>query len=601
MYAAGYWHHLIYRLLPVVAILGALYFAFSLYRARRFFRRLQKDGMPMPPHHPLLGHLGLMASILMKMPRDIMPTIVLGDQIRLRYPHLDRAFYLDNWPFAPPMLIVTSPDLMDQFTKEESLPKVAGLAGYMRPMSGGHDILTMEGQEWSRWRAVFQPSFTGRDLVRYVPGLVKTVGIFRDALLDHAARGEMFLLGPMTLKLAMDMAGKAIWNHEFNSQTSENIMVNAVVSQLGWLYFREFSWDKVNPARLFMHKYNAWKMNRYIRRVFPSGWWYETKAAALGGQGTKDKTAPSSVIGKAVETFLALSGRAVQDSKLLRDRFDRVLNSQMRFFLLAGYDTSGSTIVYVFHLLQRHPEMLARVRQELDQVLGVDVGAAPSSISEQPHLLNRVPYLTAVIKETLRLYPPGSTVRTGRAGFYLVDREEPGRDEHEHEKKAAFPARLPTEGCNLFANHHGLHHNPRYWTRPEEFLPERFLLSPDKTVSSEPPAAGVHHGHGDLRPAPGAWRPFERGQRLCIGQELAMTEIKLVCMLTLRELDVVDAYDEFDSDLGVVGLQPAITTVNGDRAYQITRGGGSHPSDWYPCRARLAAGHVEVPLHSLKS
>lgn len=590
MYAQD-WLHVVYRLLPLLTVVGTLYFAFSLHRARRFFRRLQKDGMPMPPHHPLFGHLGLTASIMMKMPRDVMPTIAMGDQIRLRYPHLDRAFYLDNWPFAPPMLIVTSPNLMDQFTKEESLPKVAGLADYMRPMSGGHDILTMEGPEWSRWRAVFQPSFTGRDLMRYVPGLVTTVGIFRDALRDHAARGDMFLLGPMTLKLAMDMAGKAIWNHQFNSQTSDNAMVDAVVSQLGWLYFREFSWDKVNPARLFMHRYNAWKMNRYILRVFPSSWW-QKQAVAVGSQGG-DKTAPSSsVIGKAVETFLTNHGREAQDSKLLRNKFDHVLNSQLRFFLLAGYDTTGSSIVYVFHLLQHHPKILARVRQELDRVLGTDVEAAPSLITEQPHLLNKVPYLTAVIKETLRLYPPASTVRTGRAGFHLVNREGPGRGGGEDSEKAAavgFPARLPTEGCILFANHHGLHHNPRYWKRPEEFLPERFLsaAATDGDAGAGDPGVDV----GDLRPVPGAWRPFERGPRLCVGQELAMAEIKLVCMLTLRELDVVDAYHEFDSDLEVVGKKALVTTVNGDRAYQITRGGGSHPSDWYPCRAKLAT-HV---------
>lgn len=460
--------------------------------------------------------------------------------------------------------MVISPDLINQFTKEDSRPKVDGLADYMKPMSGGYDLLTMEGAEWKFWRSIFNPGFTPRDVMQYIGGLVEIIDVFKDILMERAKDGEMFLLGPMTLNLAMDMAGKAIWNHDFGSQTLENTMAKAVVSQLSWLHFDEFSFDKVNPIREVMQRYNSWKMDRYLSRVFKPLW---------TSRDPKDKPfATRSVIEKAIETFTESPHNATQ-----RSQFDRALRSQMRFFLLAGYDTTGSTLVYVFHLLSLHPEVLQRVRREHDAVLGVDCEGAAAFISKNPHVLNRIPLTTAVIKETLRLYPPASTVRKGSEGFYLHNRE--GNDE----RGGSFPLppRLPTEGCVIFANHHGLHHNPRYWERPEDFIPGRFL-----PAMEQEPAIQSHQNAGNPTFHSGAWRPFERGPRLCIGQDLAMAEIKAVLLLTARSFDFRNAYEEYDKKHG----PGRINTVNGNRAYQITRGGGAHPSDWYPCRVGLASG-----------
>jgi cytochrome P450 len=75
------------------------------------------------------------------------------------------------------------------------------------------------------------------------------------------------------------------------------------------------------------------------------------------------------------------------------------------------------------------------------------------------------------------------------------------------------------------------------------------------------------------------WRPFERGLRNCIGQEVALTEIKLVPVLTIREFDLNDAYDEYNALM----KNPKGWNVNGQRAYMMLRGGG-HPADHYPCK-----------------
>ncbi|TEA18308.1 Cytochrome P450 monooxygenase aflN [Colletotrichum sidae] len=552
------------------AVCGLSYFIFSLYKARSFFRRLQKDGIPMPPHHPVLGHLGLMLSIMISLPRDVMPTVVLADQVRQRHPHLDKAFYLDMWPFTGPMLMVISPDLMRQATQgESSLPKVAFLKNYIKPLSGGHDLVSMEGAEWRRWRDVFRPAF-GR-AAELVPNVVDNICVFRDQLVGRARGGRsgVFQLHHSALMLAMDMTGKAIWNHDMDSQNSYNDMADAIVSQLRWLLVDGFMpFASLNFIRPLVHRYNSFRMERYIARV---------------QQRHKDTQKDDDcVISRAVSKVRARASGGSKSEDPYRElggekHFSAVIKSQMRFLLLAGYDTTGSTITYVLHVLSQHPEMLAKVRAEHDEVLGQDVSRAAQQLKENPHLVNRVPYTTAVIKETLRMYPPTSTLRNGKPGFDLYDRDGSGSG-----------VKYPTEGCIVFGNHHGLHHNPRYWKEPEAFIPERFLVGPEDP-------SGLH-------PPQDAWRPFEKGPRACMGSELAMVEIKAVIMLVAREFDFTPAYEEWEAaqsrsskgeakvGLGVLLPGGAPKRVNGDRVYQTTGVGGSHPADGYPCRVRFAPG-----------
>ncbi|KAF6807702.1 cytochrome p450 71b25 [Colletotrichum musicola] len=554
------------------AVCSVIYFAFSLYNARSFFRRLQKEGIPMPPHHPILGHLGLMLSIMISLPRDVMPTVVLADQVRRRYPHLDKAFYLDMWPFTGPMLMVISPDLMRQATQgEHSLPKVAFLKNYIKPLSGGHDLVSMEGNEWKHWRDVFRPAFSRA--AELVPNIVENICVFRDQLVGRARGGHnsVFQLHQSALMLAMDMTGKAIWNHNMNSQRSYNDMADAIVSQLRWLLVDGFMpFASLNFIRPLVHKYNGFRMERYI-------------AGVQRRQETSNND-DDCVISRAVSKVAARKTEKASENPYRqlggKKHFDQVIKSQMRFLLLAGYDTTGSTITYVLHMLSQYPEVLARVREEHNEVLGADVSRAAQQLKENPHMVNRVPYTTAVIKETLRLYPPTSTLRNGKPDFCLYDREEPGST-----------TRYPTEGCIVFGNHHGLHHNPRYWKEPDAFVPERFLVSPNDP-------SGLH-------PLPDAWRPFEKGPRACMGSELAMVEIKAVIMLVAREFDFTPSYQEWeaaqaksakgDSKIGLGVLLPggAPKHVNGDRVYQTTGGGGSHPADGYPCRVRFAPGVKE--------
>lgn len=233
--------------------------------------------------------------------------------------------------------------------------------------------------------------------------------------------------------------------------------------------------------------------------------------------------------------------------------FKKFAISQMKVFILAGHDTTSSTLCYIFHSLSRYPLALQRVRAEHDQVFGSDLTQTSARITANPQSLNRLPFTLAVIKETLRLFPVASSTRDGEPGFQLT------HDGHHY----------PTEGFTVWCTHQAMHREPTYWPQPDSFVPERWL------VSEKDP----------LHPIKGAWRPFEFGPRNCIGQELALLELKLVMVMTLRDFSITASYNAEDRGQREEKLQ----TVNGERAYQVLKG-TTRPVDGFPCRVTAALG-----------
>lgn len=150
-------------------------------------------------------------------------------------------------------------------------------------------------------------------------------------------------------------------------------------------------------------------------------------------------------------------------------------------------------------------------------------------------------------------------MRIGRPGADIID---------EHD------VRYPTENCNVWTLSLAIHHDARYWVEPDKFLPERWLASPTDNLYP-----------GKTK---GAWRPFESGPRNCIGQSLALLELKIALVLTMRELRITPAYEQWDAMHPKKGRRgrPVISTVDGNRAYQEEKG-AAHPADGFPVTVEL--------------
>ena len=329
-------------------------------------------------------------------------------------------------------------------------------------------------------------------------------------------------------------------------------MADCMLSQIRWHQANAETnpLEYLNIVRWFIHWRNGRQMNSYIGKELDKR--YEKYKSGPKNQSTK------AIIDLALQAYLSQDTK-IRDTNSLIEHLDPEFRafaiSQIRLFVFLGHDSTSSTICYILYLLFTHPPALTQLRAEHDKLLGTDLDAVPAVLKAQPHLANDLPYTTAVIKESLRLFPPGGASRQGKAGAELID---------------DLGHRCPTKNAVIFTVHTEMHRSPSYWKRPDDFLPERWLIPNVETEN-------------ELLPLKGAYRAFEIGPRNCMAQGFAMTNLRVILALLIRRFDVMPAYEEWDR----VQTQRG-ETYRGERAYQIEEG-AAHPVDKYPCRISFRA------------
>ena len=351
-----------------------------------------------------------------------------------------------------------------------------------------------------------------------------------------------------------------IRDDDMNYQNAPNPLADSLRAMIGWTSFGNF-FIRHNPLRPLIMTYYDRIMNKYIQAALRNRW-KDFKSENIAGATKRSKSAISLALSAYMSRF---NEKSLSDAEL-DEHFAAYAQYQIRLFLFAGHDTTTGMLVYTYHMLSKYPEVLRRVQDEHTSVFGSNPNEAGARLRENPSLINQLLYTLAVIKETMRMYAPSGAVRDGVPGRFLVDRHG---------------TKYPTEGIHISIMHSAIHDNPRIWLRVREFLPERWL------VPSDDP----------LHPLYGAWRVFEVGPRNCIGQNLALLELRLTLVMTVRTFSITPAYEEWDAikkksllrscleSIGMLSKQDS-PTVDGDRAYPIERG-GAHPKDLYPCRVGL--------------
>lgn len=518
---------------------------------------------PMPDTHPIFGHLLLLKKAAASLPADTIMHNIVWKIARECFP--GGAYYLHLWPFSQTLLIVADAHMASQM-EGLGLGKGDNIVKPIETITGGPSLLTMEGATWKRWRRLFSNGFSAGYLASLAPTIADEVSTFRDLLIKKCQEApggcsEVFQMEEMTVRMTFDVIGRVVLDTRLHYQTGNNPLAAALRSSIEWTSWR----GQLNPVsryltiRPIVHWLNGRTMNQYIGHEID-----KRLAERLGG-GTKEKPQDQdlkdtrkqskSIVSLLIDDLLLEAGS--KDGNHIKEADKSTMASQLRAFLFAGHDTSSSALTYSYYLLSKYPATFDRLVAEHDAVFGTEPADALAQIHADPYKLNQLPYTTAILKETLRIFPPSGSMRVGRPGAFLVD--ETGR-------------RFPTENCSIWTLSLAIHHDPRYWVEPESFLPERWLVGPDDPLYP-----------GGTKTSGAAWRPFEHGPRSCIGQSLALLELKIALVLTAREINVMPAYEEWDA------LHPKkghVNTVDGNRAYQEEKG-AAHPADGFPVRVEL--------------
>ncbi|KAJ7790423.1 cytochrome P450 [Mycena olivaceomarginata] len=184
--------------------------------------------------------------------------------------------------------------------------------------------------------------------------------------------------------------------------------------------------------------------------------------------------------------------------------------------IVAGSDTSATVLANTFFLLLSHRESYERLKLELDE-------AFPRAVKEptDPALLSSLPYLNAVIKESLRLFPPVATSLQRAPSLGTGD-------------KVLGEGFVIPEGTAVVVPPYTMHRDPRYFSpSPEKYIPERWLGGDDDTGTK-------------FIVNEDAFIPFSTGPANCVGKNLGMLEIRMVVayMIQAFELQFADGYDE---------------------------------------------------------
>lgn len=154
---------------------------------------------------------------------------------------------------------------------------------------------------------------------------------------------------------------------------------------------------------------------------------------------------------------------------------------------MAGHETSANAMAWAWFLLSQAPDAAARMRAEADAVL-------EGRVAEWADL-PRLPFVRAVVEEALRLYPPVPLLARSASAPLVIGGHAVSR------------------GALVLAVPWLLHRNPRFWEKPDHFMPERFLAG---------------------RPQRHAYIPFSYGPRVCTGAQFALAET-VICLATLAQ------------------------------------------------------------------
>jgi cytochrome P450 len=399
-------------------------------------RRLEvtREGLP-----PLAGVQFDVASTEDSLEQLVACSATLGDLYRVHAPGRKRDTWICNHPDDIKRLLVTN---HRNYTKGVGLDRVKILLG--------NGIMVSEGDFWKRQRRMIQPAFHRRMVEQYA-GVI-------DAAIDAAQ---------LRWDRAAAEASPLDVTAEMSTLTLDIILGSIFGEDLAWLEQRmggnnPFAVITEHSARDLAFAYKFRSLARLVGEL--------VEARRAGGWQRFD--------------FLQM----LMDA---RDKDDRPMPpremvDEAMTLIVAGHETSASALNWTWYLLATHPEARDRLESEVD---GIDAppGEGPRRLGYAAS--EQLVWTQAVIKEAMRLYPPG----------WLLTRRSVDED-------VLGGYRVPP-GTDVMLSPYLIQRHPRWWPDPEAYRPERFL-----------PAAEAAREKW-------VYIPFAAGPRHCVGENFALYEM----------------------------------------------------------------------------
>jgi cytochrome P450 len=312
----------------------------------------------------------------------------------------------------------------------------------------GNGLITSEGEFWRRQRRMMQPAFHRKVIERFA----SVIHQLNEALLDRwataATRGEPVNLTQATSELALDVVLHSIFSED----------LGRLVTDLNESPFMMVTRETRRDPRF---AYEFRQLGTVVQQII--------RQRRAHGKRHFDFT----------QMLMEFKDPDTQAGMSERELLDEILT-----LVVAGHETTASTLNWTWWLVSQHPEIEQRLHEEQDRVGPLGAGATYAD-------LERVPWTLAVLQEALRLYPPA----------WILPRRAIGPDRL---GGYAVPA-----GTDVFLSPFVIHRHPAFWDHPDRFDPTRF-------------EAGRSEARHKF-----AYLPFGAGPRHCIGENFSIFEMML--------------------------------------------------------------------------
>jgi enediyne biosynthesis protein E7 len=334
----------------------------------------------------------------------------------------------------------------------------------------GEGLLTSEGELWKRHRRIIQPVFHRERVVSYAGVVVREARRMIDRW--RTAAGPLNVGREMT-DLTLSVLGSTLLDADLGSRQA-----------LGDAF--EVAQDQAMFEMVTLGMVPPWAptgRNRRFRAAQRELQQLVDRMVELKDSQHRD----GDDTGTDMLSRLMREYRDEPDARLKQRR----LRDELVTILLAGHETTASTLSWTWQQVDEHPHVAERMHEEACAALG-----DRDPVYEDLH---RLPYTTMVIQEAMRLYPP----------VWLLPRRAVAED-------VIDGYRVPA-GADVLICPYTLHRHPGFWPDPERFDPERFGTD----------RVGARHRY--------AYIPFGAGPRFCVGNNLGMMEAVLVAAMVARE------------------------------------------------------------------
>ena len=354
-------------------------------------------------------------------------------------------------------VLIAAPELIKQvFTGDPEVLHAGKANRIVEPVVGPSSVLLLDGAPHLRQRRLLLPPLRGERMFAYADLMAEITA----AEIRRMPRHRPFALHESMQAITLEVALRAVFGLHQGARMDElrDLLVELLQPPPALMVFLPIQYldFPLSPYRTFLRR--RAEVDRVLRGVI------RARMASPEPDGTDILS-------------LLIASRDEQGRPMTEDE----LRDELITMLVAGHETTATSLSWAFACLLEHPDVAARLTAELD-------GARTGDAVDVDAFAN-LAYLDAVIKETLRLRPViPDVVRQTQAPFQLAG--------------YTIPA-----GVHLTPCIHLAHRRPETYPEPERFRPERFL---------------------DVRIDPYAWLPFGGGIRRCLGQAFALYEMKIV-------------------------------------------------------------------------